>query len=265
MKHAAGTAPQRPSRALLRFFDGYLAFYVRRHFHALRLAHAARFPRDARPLIVVINHASWWDPLTSIVLSRHLLPQADHYAPIDALALGKYGILRKLGLFPVEQNTPRGGVQFLRAAQHILAEPNSLLWLTPQGHFTDVRTRPVVFKSGLDTLLRRMTQVASQVTVLPLAYEYTFWDERLPELLTNCGEPVLINGDAASPGTQIEAALARTQNELAELAATREPARFEPVMAGRAGVSGIYSLYQRSRAALTGKAYRPEHGSIHQP
>jgi 1-acyl-sn-glycerol-3-phosphate acyltransferase len=261
MKPASGAAPQKPSRALLRFFDRYLAFYVPRHFHALRLAHSARFPRDARPLIVCINHASWWDPLTSIVLSRHLLPQADHYAPIDALALGKYGILRKLGLFPVEQNTPRGGVQFLRAAQHILADANSLLWLTPQGHFTDVRTRPVVFKSGLDALLRRLPQV----TVVPLAYEYTFWDERLPELLANCGEPVVITPDVESPGAKIEVALARTQDELAELATLREAARFEAVMAGGTGVSGVYSLYQRARAALTGKAYRPEHGSIHQP
>jgi hypothetical protein len=36
-------------------------------------------------------------------------------------------------------------------------------------------------------------------------------------------------------------------------------------MAGSAGVSGIYALYQRTRAAVTGKPYNAEHGSIHQP
>ncbi len=101
--------------------------------------------------------------------------------------------------------------------------------------------------------------------MLPLAYEYTFWDERLPEILANCGEPLSFTHASADAGPQVEAALARTQDELAALALTRDPRCFASVMSGAAGVSGIYALYQRARAALTGKPYQAEHGSIHQP
>jgi 1-acyl-sn-glycerol-3-phosphate acyltransferase len=255
-------APRRPSRALLRFFDLYLSVYVPLSFNALRLASPERFPREARPLIICINHPSWWDPLTSILLSRFLLRGADHYAPIDAVSLTRYSILGKLGLFPVEQGTPRGAVQFLRAAQHILTGPNSVLWLTPQGGFTDVRTRPVVFKSGLGSLIKRL----EQVTVLPLAYEYTLWNERKPEILALCGKPLTFTRGrleggfaakmAADPGERVAAALALTQDELAMHAASRDPGNFVTIMAGEQAGSGLRAFCRNMAAAVRGGEYR---------
>ena len=252
-------APVRPSRALLRFFDNYLHYFVKRHFHALRLAGAEHWLLGERPLIVCLNHASWWDPLTSIQLSRFLEKQADHYAPMDEVAFARYGILRRLGLFPVEQGTARGGAQFLRAASMLLKDPNAVLWITPQGGFTDVRARPVVFRAGLDAVLRR----AGQVTVLPLALEYTFWDERLPEALALLGEPVRFARGSGNPGRQVAAALEQTQNALAALALRRDPALFTSVLAGSSGTSGIYGAWQRLRARVRGQRFQPEHSNLH--
>ncbi len=231
---AISAAPRRPSRRLLRFFDFYLGAYVPQHFNALRVAGGPRFPLDARPLIVVINHPSWWDPLTSILLSRYFLPRVDHYAPIDAAALPKHRILTGMGLFPVEQGTPRGAVHFLRAAAAILSDPNAVLWLTPQGAFTDVRSRPVTFKSGLASLLKRL----DQVTVVPLAYEYSFWNEPRPEILTAVGTPLffrrgaMVGAAGLDAGDAVAEALAHTQDELAALALTRDAERFDTVLGG---------------------------------
>ncbi len=261
---AAGT-PARPSRALLRFFDNYLHFFLKRHFHALRLAGAEHWPRARKPLIVCLNHASWWDPLTSILLSRFLARQADHYAPMDELAFARYGILRRLGLFPVEQGTARGGVQFVHAASLLLKQPHSVLWITPQGGFTDVRTRPTVFRGGLDALLRR----TEQATVLPLALEYTFWDERLPEALALLGEPLvfergrLAHGAPGTAGEHAAAALEAAQDRLAALAIRRDPAPFTSVLAGSAGTGGIYGAWQRLRALSRGERFSAEHASLH--
>lgn len=261
-----GPAPERPSRALLRFFDLYLYLFVRRHFHALRLAGAQHWPQQTRPLVVCLNHPSWWDPLTSILLSRYLQRAADHYAPMDALAFSRYGVLRKLGLFPVEQGTARGAAQFLRASSHLFADPNAVLWVTPQGGFTDVRTRPTVFRAGLDALLRRVPRV----TVLPLALEYTFWDERLPEALALLGEPLVFSGgrlvggsNLRAPGAEVAAALERTQDALAALGAARDPAPFTSVLAGAAGISGIYGGWQRLSAWARGERFASQHGSLH--
>ncbi len=255
--------PLRPSRVLLRFFDTYLHFFVKRRFHGLRLANAEQWPQQ-RPLVVCLNHPSWWDPLIAILLSRFLERESDHYAPMDETAFTRYGVLRKAGLFPVEQGTPRGGVQFLRTAEHVLADPNAVLWLTPQGGFTDIRTRPLVLRSGLDALLRRM----DEVTVVPLALEYTFWDERLPEALAMLGTPLqFLRGKPASAsqqsaGQEVASALARTQDDLAVLSAKRDPALFLSLLTGSSGISGIYGAWQRMRALGRGERFHPDHASV---
>lgn len=253
----------RPSPRLLSFFSHYLHWYVGRHFRAVRLANDGRLPSARGPLIMFTNHASWWDPLALIVLSRHLLPHADHYGPMDAAALKHYGFLRRLGLFPIETGTRRGAVQFLRAAEEIVSRPNSVLWLTPEGRFTDMRTRPVVLRPGLAALVARL----GSCTLVPVALEYTFWDERLAEILINCGEPVKVN-DARQYSTEhwnerIGAALGETQDELADLARLRDPASFETLLEGRLGIGGVYEGWKRLMALLTGREYQASHGSIH--
>ena len=235
---------RKPSRRLLALFDVYLQWYIGRHFHGLRLAHGSRFPAASRPLIVCLNHASWWDPLTAIVLSRHWLPRADHYAPMEEAALAHYGFMRKLGLFPIESGTPRGAVQFLRAARDILAEPDSVLWITPEGRFTDVRARPVSLRPGLAALISRL----GACTVVPLAIEYIFWDERLPEILVSCGEPVVNADGSAHPAAEwnilLASAMTVAQDELGALAALRDPSRFETVISGAAGMGNLYGRWK---------------------
>ncbi len=186
---------------------------------------------------------------------------------MDALAFSRYGVFEKLGLFPVEQGTPRGAAQFLRTASHLFSDHNAVLWVTPQGSFTDTRVRPVTFRAGLDALLRR----APEVTVLPLAIEYTFWNERLPEALALLGKPLLFSkgkltgtvSDEHTPGRHVAAALERSQDDLAALSAQRDRALFTPVLAGASGTSGIYGGWQRLRAMVRRERFHGDHGSLH--
>ncbi len=260
----------KPSRALLRFFDVYFGFFLRRHFHGLRIAGSERWiPSEIAdatsiPRIVCLNHASWWDPLVCILISRFLERSADHFAPMDAVATERYSVFRKVGLFPVEQGSARGAVQFLRSARAILTQPESVLWITPQGGFTDVRQRPVVFRGGLGALLNRLPQAV----VLPLAIEYTFWDERLPEALALIGDPIhfvhgVCHASTAPAGEQVAEQLARTQDALAALSIQRNPGLFRSISRGHAGTSGIYGGWQRLQARLRGRHFVAEHGRIH--
>jgi 1-acyl-sn-glycerol-3-phosphate acyltransferase len=250
------------SPRILAFFMAYLHWYVPRHFHAMRVAHPERFPVDARPLIVCINHPSWWDPLTILMVSRFLTPRRFAYAPMEAEALKHYGFFRRIGAFPVDNNSTRAGAQFLRQANAILANPNAILWMTPEGHFTDARTRPVTWKTGTAALTRHLPQC----TVVPLAIEYTYWDERLPEILCSVGEPMFFTqGDATTSEARnaaLESAMAIAQEELAARAMKRDAALFSPVFSGRAGVSASYDLWQRVQSALRGKPYIAEHRTI---
>ncbi len=60
-RRAEGADPlARRSPALLALFRAYARRYVRRHFHGVWVQQPP--PAIAGPVLVVMNHPSWWDP-----------------------------------------------------------------------------------------------------------------------------------------------------------------------------------------------------------
>jgi 1-acyl-sn-glycerol-3-phosphate acyltransferase len=247
------------SAPLLWYFRRIVRGYFRRHFHGVRISGAERLVSDGGPLIIYANHSSWWDPMVLVLLGGRFLPRLKHYAPMDAEALDRYAILKRLGIFPVVMKTQRGAVQFLKMGEAILAS-GGVLWVTPQGMFVDGRERPLVFKPGLAALAQRVAERGGSCTVLPLAIEYSFWDERLPETLLHIGQPVRVAATNAD-GVQerLIAALETAMDELRGLSQSRDAGRFTTLIGGRAGAGGFYALGERIRAAIRRKPYRAEH------
>jgi 1-acyl-sn-glycerol-3-phosphate acyltransferase len=243
------------SNLTLRLFRRVVRSYFRRHFRAVSVQRAERLAQATAPLVVYANHSSWWDPMVSVLLAEELQPSARHYAPMDAAALAKYPILKRLGIFPVDLGSARGAAQFLRTSQVIL-ESGGVLWITPQGRFADPR-EPLVFKPGLGALAARNPGLR----FVPLAIEYTFWDERLPETLLRVGEPVALAAGVSSEDAtaQLTAALAATMAELKESVLARDPHAFKTLLNGARGTGGLYALGRRLRALLTGKTVVLDH------
>jgi 1-acyl-sn-glycerol-3-phosphate acyltransferase len=248
------------SRPVLWFFRRIARGYFRRHFSAVRLSRGSDLTGlTAERLIVCGNHSSWWDPMVLILLGERLLPGRRHYAPMDAAALEHYGIFRQLGVFGVEMKTARGAAQFLRTGKSIV-ESGGVLWVTPQGRFADTRERPLGFKPGLAALAAKLE---GGCTVVPLAIEYTFWNERLPETLLRLGEPVTVHGGNPEEVQEaIEAALLKTMEALKRDAITRDPAAFSLLQDGTVGTGGFYEPIQRMWAWLRRKPFVPAHSAI---
>ena len=252
-----------PSRRAVGLFSIYVRWYLRRHFHSLRVANAGRIRLQAQPLILFANHASWWDPLVGMLLGQAMLREREHYAPMDETALDHYGILRPMGFFPVDNASARGVGQLLRAGSEILSRPGSVLWITPEGRFQDVRMRPIVFRPGLGALMSR----SGRMTCVPIAVEYVYWEERLPEILVNIGEPLEIADgtmeDSRTWTNLLSYAMAATLDELAMLAMERDPDAFVTVISGSGGIGGVYEIWKRITCAITGRSYHHDHGSLH--
>ena len=244
------------SPLVLRFFRRVVRRYFRRHFRTVQAQGMNHLSGLGGPLIVYGNHSSWWDPMLIVLLGQLLFPRSRHYAPIDARALEKYPILRKLGIFPVEMSSPRGAAKFLRTAEAILRE-GGVLWLTPQGRFSDPREFPLAFKPGLAALALRVPQVP----LIPLAVEYTFWDERLPEALLHFGNRVQLTAgaDAAQGTRELEAALIAAMYTLQGSAIARDAAAFTTLFTGTRGTGGMYGLLRRLRNLGPGRAISLDH------
>lgn len=242
------------SPTLLRFFARYSEHYLRRHFHAIRLLRGAGAPAlPNEPSIIYLNHAAWWDPLVCLFLARRFFRERPSYAPIDAAALARYRFLQKLGFFGVAQNSRQGAAQFLQSARAILSQPESLLWLTPQGHFADVR-QPIEFQPGLAHLLKH----SPRAHVLPLAIEYTFWEDRKPEVL-------LAFGDVAQPNEQsvpLVEALAAAASKLSQAAQRRQPYEWESLLRSSGSVQPVYDFWRSLRARFRGEQFQPGHSDL---
>ena len=246
------------------WFAAFAAIFTRalRHdFHAVRVSRAGPPPAAGTPhLVVYCNHPSWWDAALIPVVIAKLFPGRTGFAPIDEAMIARYGFMTRIGAFGVAQNAPRGAATFLKAASLILAEPGNLLFVTAQGRFTDLRERPVRLAPGLAHLVER----APQATVVPMAIEYTFWDERKPEVLLRFGPPFPATELADRSRDHRAAVLAfrleTVMDELAREAAGRNAAAFDQLLSGRTGVGGVYDLYRRGRSALRGERFVAAHG-----
>ncbi|MBA3960754.1 MAG: 1-acyl-sn-glycerol-3-phosphate acyltransferase [Chthoniobacterales bacterium] len=241
--------PPKISQFLLRFFHRYSTAYLRRHFHSVRLLRGNSPPNESgTPLVIYLNHSSWWDPLVCLLLAGKFFGQRQSYGPMEERALGRYGFFKRLGFFPVESGTPRGAAQFLRTSEAILARPETALFVTPQGRFADVRS-PLLFSGGLEHLAER----APQILFVPLALEYTFWEERKPEVLLAFGKP---------RRSDLLARLAETQAQLSAAAQRRLPNEWQILLQGKSGVNWPYDLWRWSRARWRGERFEREHSRL---
>lgn len=253
------------SHGLNRWFMFYVRRYLRRHFHALRLLHgrdgAPASPDIAgQPVVFYANHPSWWDPLVFLTVAELLYPDRMSYGPIDAHALGKYRFMERIGFIGIEPGTWRGSARFLRMARAAGERSDVIFWITAQGEFADPRDRPVHLRPGVAHAL----EGRSTGLVVPLAVEYPFWTERLPEALVAFGDPLPV-ADAPSRSadewtTMLATALEATQDRLADAARRRDPRAFTPLLAGRTGVGLAYDTVRRIAALVRGERFDPSHG-----
>ncbi len=248
---------------VVRWFRWYARGYLGKHFSRLRLLNenVPVLPANV-PVIVFVNHASWWDPMLCLLIAERLFAGRRCYAPIDARALEKYAFFRKLGFFGVEQGTPRGAVQFLRTGGAILAQGDSMLWLTPQGRFVDQRSRPVVFEPGLAHLVHR----TNDVVLVPLALDFSFGAERKPEVAVRFG-PWIRKSDVGATvdsadgwNSFLEGALTQSQDRLAREVQRGDDAAFIPLQRSDSGIGGVYDLWRRMKSWSRGQRFVAEHG-----
>ncbi|MEP6821439.1 MAG: lysophospholipid acyltransferase family protein [Chthoniobacterales bacterium] len=216
-------------------------------------------PRDpARPVVIFLNHASWWDPLACLILARQLFPERTSFAPIEDSMLQRYKFFRHLGFFGVEPSV-RGALKFLRVSRAILSSPSNVIWLTPQGRFSDVRERPLRLQNGLGALAAK----AVDTIFLPLAFEYTFWNDSRPEILVSFGASIVTGSDPSGSAQEwtkkFSVALAATQDKLAAHSSQRDASEWITMNEGSSGVSAVYDFWRWLRARIRGQEFEREH------
>ncbi len=246
------------SEFMVQFFGRVLARQMQRSFDAVRLLRPG-VPMLAtdRPVVLYCNHPSWWDAAFLAVIATRLFPGRRAYGAIDAAALQRYGFMRRIGLFGIDAGSA-GALTWLRTGRALLARPDTLLIVTPEGQFSDPRIRPLALRPGLAALLAR----APHAQVLPLALDYPFWTERTPEALAAFGAPFSIRGVTRLLQQLLAERLTAALDGLADAACRKDAARFSTLIDGRRGVGGVYDLWRRTQARWRGEHFDAAHDAV---
>lgn len=233
-------------------FGAYNRRLIAKRFHALRLALGSRevltaINSEPRPVIITLNHASWWDPLVMLALGSLLMPSRRGIAPIDAEQLRRFTFFRKLGLFGIDPDDPASMSAML---DYVLAwfraNQRPTLALTTQGRFTDVR-EPIVNRPGAAAVAARLGP--GDCAVLSIAIEYAFWQDQRPEIFVRAA---LIDAPAqnttAAWHRTIQSGMRANADQLARRVIARDPSVFEVVLgSGAAKINPAYDLWLRIR------------------
>ena len=248
-----GLIEDRPSPAFRRFFSWYANRLVVRRFHALRLLDGSRevieeASNGDRPLIALISHSSWWDPLVGLVLWRSLMPHRDILMPMASEQLSRFRFFRRLGVFGINPDDP---ASMDRMKRHVLERlersPGTLLGLTPQGRFTDPR-EPIRLRPGAAAIAASCERSPRVVVV---SIEYVFWQDARPELLVAirpCDS--LESGSTTDWFSAMEDGMRRCTADLAAASIARDESAFELLNGGKDRINPLMDLWLR----LTGRS-----------
>lgn len=239
-----------------RLFRWYASRLVRKNFNAIRLARGgervlAELEAHDGPTMLLLNHQSWWDPILTASLAGIHARSREVFAPMDRAMVEQFKFMRKLGLFGVDLDNPAAFKAMVKYASELAASnPRPSFWITPQGGFADVRA-PLELRPGAAAIASRLDSAGRSPRVVSLAIEFTFWEDRKPEVLllaNTCRPPE--RSTTSHWQRHMAESLGTAMRELADLSIARDPAAFETVLGrGASGVNPIYDAILR----LTGR------------
>lgn len=258
---SSSLVPARPSRGFRRFFSGYASRMIRRKFHSALIlkgdaGHITKLDSFEGPVILLMTHASWWDPLVGLLIWRSFIPSRELLVPMDAKELKRFDFFRRLGMFGIDPDDP-DSLEAMRT--YVLdrfeaTEARPTLGLTPQGRFTDSRAT-MRLRPGAASIAASCPDAPRVVAV---AVEYPFWQDKHPELLMSMTP---VEGPGHDPPTTgdwhrtMTVAMEDAAGRLATASIRRDLAAFEaidPALQGGSRINPIMDGWLKLRGRAGG-------------
>lgn len=231
----------RPTRFHRRLLALYFTRLLRRRFARVLVSNPERLApwhegRAREPLIIAVNHSSWWDAVLPIVISCGAM-RHDAYGMMDQRQLARYRFFTRAGLFSVDRENARAALASLEYAAGLLRGTGRVLWMFPQGRIVPNDVRPIICESGIGRLIG-MTGACS---VMPVAFRYEVGREELPVAYISVGEAVHIStdtpGSAAVRTADITALLTHQADKLRDMVLGEHMKYFSPLVQGTSSIS----------------------------
>jgi 1-acyl-sn-glycerol-3-phosphate acyltransferase len=137
------------------FFRWYAGWKIRRHFGVISLT--GEYHNTSRPLLVIANHATWWDGFWVLYLNNKVFRKKFHFMMLEE-QLKRYRLFNHTGGFSVRKGS-RSVIESLEYTAGLLRDPGNMVLLFPQGEITTMHTRRFHFMRGVEWILDRVPDV----------------------------------------------------------------------------------------------------------
>jgi 1-acyl-sn-glycerol-3-phosphate acyltransferase len=177
----------------------YLVSTVRGHFADVRV-HLEQ-PVLPVPTIFFATHQSWWDGHLILALCQFL--KLEFRVLMLQENLAKYGFLRYAGAFGVNRSSVASVRAALRYSRSQLeAEMPRAVLLFPSGEIMGPFARPIVFESGLASLVLMCQKAGIKVQVCPLAMRLEYGLQARPSAFVRLGTSLDVGASSVSSLTE---------------------------------------------------------------
>lgn len=136
------------------FFHRYARHIIAKHFDHVEVQGNCR-PVD-KPVLLVGNHASWWDGFFASYLNHHYWQRCFHVM-MQEEQLKKYRFFNHTGAYSIRTQS-RHSIESLNYTLDLLTDSKNLVVIFPQGHIQSLFEPELQFQSGTEWLLKRVKQ-----------------------------------------------------------------------------------------------------------
>ncbi len=210
-----------------RIFAVYNRNLLKRRFHSLQITglDILRKKEASIPLIIYVNHSSWWDGLVAFQLSDAL--KMDSFIMMEEKQLKKLNIFRRLGAFSVVRENPFEAIKSINYAARLLKEkPDRALWIFPQGEILNNDIRPIKFYKGILKIIEKV----GKCLIVPVALRYEFSGEYKPEIFINVGKINVFSSTGKCEVEDLERNITHLLDELRHNVLNKNFNKFEKII-----------------------------------
>lgn len=205
---------QQKNRIIGTIFSIYHSRLLKKHFYRIHLIGKGQLMLidSSLPTILYANHSNWWDGFIAFELTSKYLG-VDDYLMMDIEQMKKYRFFKYVGVFSVNRNDVREGVESINYAAELLKNSGKYLWLFPQGLMQVQDYEPIKFYSGVT----RIAEKLGKVNLVPVSFRYEFIMEQRPEVFIKIGKPDIINNNISDTKNYTQYLQEKLVNDLSEL------------------------------------------------
>lgn len=173
--------PANESKLVILFFKWYVRYLFGKRFRNVWLQRD--YNPESRSTLYFLNHHSWWDGITPLLLNEFVLNQKAR-AIMEDVQIRKFRFFTKIGAMSINRTNIRSAMITLKAASDWLKKENTSLFLYPEGKITNPHD-PIRFESGL----MRIKKWSPNCDIVPIAMYISHQRDNKPELFIQIGPP----------------------------------------------------------------------------